>query len=347
LGTKLSDLVDNPDATWAGFTGPLRLRVVFPRGRAGHNESLISSGKKGASDTLFVHYDSDRSIRFGYARTGDPDVLTRPVAIEPGAIQELLLSSGALMPPEKSELYSSDPELDALRSFIHVGLNGKPLLHEYAEPFPAGDGAIWIGASPLVDADGDGKFQGTVETIMRTRPMDVFEDGALGKSFARPGWQGYPGPLRIRMTFPRGSPGEGQPIVTTGLRGIGDILFLRYGANGMARVGQDHWGSQLLLSAPFELTVGVPHTLVVSFGALYPPSDTVLVSAPPELGALRKKTVVLFDGQPVLSSDEPSHPSAPENITVGANLIGGTTARSLFSGVVDQVLPASLDAVGP
>ena len=97
-------------------------------------------------------------------------------------------------------------------------------------------------------------------------------------------------------------------------------------------MGQDHWGSQLLLSEPFTLDTSTPHTVDVScLGGLYPPLESPLYGVHPELVAERGKTIILIDGHLVLDAKAMSHPSTPATINVGANLIGGTTARSLFS----------------
>jgi hypothetical protein len=347
FGTRLSDLLDNLDPDWGGFPGPFGLRAVFPRGRAGHREPLLSSGSGAAADTLFVQYDSDSQVRFGFERSGGAPILSMPVAIEPGKAQELLVSAGFLMPEERSPLYLKVPEVDPLRSFVHVGINRRPVLHEYAERYPSLPDGAALGVNLRGPADIDPRFQGTIESVTSARTLDVFEDGSIGAGLARPGWGGYPGPLRITMVFPAGATGEGQPIVTTGSRGIGDVIYLRYEAGGMARIGQDHWGSKLLLSEPFELKAGSQHTLAVSLGSLYPPAVQNAAGDGKAVDELRGMTVVVVDGRTVLSESEPSHPSTPERITVGANLIGGTTSRSLFSGRILSVEPAEIGSVRP
>jgi hypothetical protein len=347
IGNRLADLLGNRDELWTGFTGPFRMQVVFPAGRTGQRDPLLSSGAKGAADTLFVQYDSDSEIRFGYEHSGNPPILSNPVSIKPGGTQELLLSSGALMPPENSDAYLKTPDAEPLQSFVHVGINGQPVLHEYAEPYPSNFGQVTVGTNSSDEASIEPRFQGTIRAITTARPLDALEEGRLGPKLWRPGWNGYPGPLAIKMVVPAGNAGEAQPIVTTGLRGIGDVIFLRYEAGGMARIGQDHWGSKLLLSEPFELTAGVEHEFTVSFGALYPPSDAAPIAGESVPAGLRGRTIVYFDGRQVLSALQPSHPSPPERIMVGIDLIGATTSHSIFSGQIGDVELAPIDAVQP
>jgi hypothetical protein len=177
--------------------------------------------------------------------------------------------------------------------------------------------------------------------------MDVFSEGSLGPSLGRPGWAGYPGPLELHILFPQDAPGYGEPIVTTGLRGIGDVLFLRYEADGKARIGEDHWGSPLLLSEPFAFDSSVAHTLVVSMGALFPSDADSPPSEREKIARLRGRTVIMLDGREVLSAAEASHPTSPDHIMVGANVIGGTTARSILAGKVESIKPAALAQVSP
>lgn len=347
LGSRLSDLLDNLDPAWEGFTGPIVLKAILPLGRAGHREPLLSSAHGASADTIFVQYDSDSVARFGYQRSGAPPILSMPVAIEPGKSQELLLSAGFLMPQATGSLYLKVPEIDPLRSFVHVGVNRRPALHEFEEQHASAPDDALVGASVTGAADTESKFSGTIESVSSARALDVFEDGSIAASLGRPGWGGYPGPLRLTMVFPPGATGEGQPIITTGSRGIGDVIYLRYEDGGMARIGQDHWGSKLLLSEAFELEAGAEHTLTVSLGSLFPPEGGRNSGDETAIGGLRGRTVVIVDGRRILSEVEPSHPSPPQRITVGANLIGGTTSRSLFSGRILGIEPAEIGDVRP
>jgi len=329
LGSRLSDLVDNDELDWLGFSGPVRLRVVFPLGQAGHREPLLISGATGSADGLFVEYDSDRIVRLGYARSGAPAILSPPTAIIPGQAQEILLDSAVLMPPGMGDLYLKHPELASLAQFVHIGINGVPVLHEFAKPFPAPRTSVWVGDNPLAIPSIDKKFQGTIQSITRAHPMDIYADGNVSQRYGLRGWDGYPGALRIKCVVPAGTAGFAQPIVTTGLPGIGDVIFLRYADNGEVQIGHDHWGSQPLLSDLFPLSLGEAHTITVSFGGLFPPDGP--------LATPRKHTSVMIDGRKVLDADDPSHPSVPANIMIGLNMIGASTAKPFFTDVIDSV----------
>ncbi len=347
FGARLADMLDNPDPSWSGFTGPIRLELRFPQGRGGYSEPLLVSGNPGASDAVFVHYDDDSHVRFGLGHSGATPVLSTPVIIEPGAPQELVLCTGALVPPEGSAIFRELPELSRLRSLAEVALNGKPVLVVAQEPHPSGENQVSLGVNAPGDPSCGPKFGGEILALSAARPTEPLEEGALDPRLARTGWGGYPGPLRMRITFPPANPGLGQPILTTGFPGGGDFIYLAWGTDGKARISQDHWGAPILRSEPFDPTPGTEHELTVSLGALFPPPDDALYRGRPDLLELRKRTVLYLDGRRILSAPQESHPTPPGRIILGANLIGGSTAGGIFEGSIAGVAPSSVTPEPP
>jgi hypothetical protein len=151
----------------------------------------------------------------------------------------------------------------------------------------------------------------------------------------------------MSVEVPEHPGGLGLPLVTTGYPGGGDFVFLQRDKGDQFRVSQDHWGSVLATSEPFRLQAGVAHTLTLSFGALYPPEGSALYTEHPELLANRGRIVVTVDGTKVFSAEKPSHPTAPDRIIVGANLIGGSSADSIFNGQISAIGLAPLDTAKP
>jgi hypothetical protein len=186
-----------------------------------------------------------------------------------------------------------------------------------------------------------------LDELRAARPTDAFEQGALDPRLARPGWGGYPGPLRIRLSVSEETPGRGQPVVTTGFPGGGDFIFLDFGSDGLARIGLDHWGSPLVRSEGFAMPPGTEHEVTLSFGALFPPSESALYGRQPDLLALRSRLVVLMDGRRVLSCAAASHPTPAGRIILAANPIGGSSTGPVFGGSIGGVERAPLDSVRP
>jgi hypothetical protein len=348
FGTRLSDMLANPDSRWGGFTGPVRLRTTFPRGLPGRTEPLLVSGARGAMDAVSVRYEGDNGVRFVFEHSNGAVVTSAPVRNPAGLAHEILISTGALMPAQASGVYSDSPELLRLRTLVEVAVDGRPVLVTWQDPHPASAGQTLVGIDNAPD-DGSirSRFQGEIESLMIAQPADAFEQGRVGSRLARPGWDGYSGPLAMRLSAMDARPGPGRPIITSGYPGGGDFVFLDFDPSGMATIVQDHWGSPLVRSRPFQMSPGTEHTLIVSYGALFPPQESGLYRKIPDLLELRGRIVVLVDGRRVLSEVEPSHPSPSDRIILGANLIGGSSTGPVFNGIIADVEPAPIESVRP
>ena len=251
------------------------------------------------------------------------------------------------MPPQGSGAYRDSPELLRLRALAEVGFDGQPVLVAWQDPNPAETSQVLVGVDGMPDGAGRSRFRGDIESLSIARPTEAFCQGAASPRLARPGWDGYCGPLRIRLSAGDATPGPGRPIVTSGYPGAGDFIFLDFDRNGTASIVQDHWGSALVRSAPFQFDPRADHTLIVSYGALFPPPGSELYTKRPELLELRGRLVVLVDGRRILSEAVPSHPSAPDRILLGANLIGGSSTGALFDGRIADAEPAPIESVYP
>jgi len=145
-------------------------------------------------------------------------------------------------------------------------------------------------------------------------------------------WAPYPGAVAIgvRFTPERATPTE--PLLSAGVAGAGDGLFVRYEGPRTLRLGFDHWGSRLRLSAPIDFDPAKPHVVTVSVGFLYPPARAAVFKTHPEWARLRHLGWVALDGMPVLGWEGDCYPAAAESIELLNNFVGlGTTGR-FFSG---------------
>jgi hypothetical protein len=72
-------------ASWPGsqnepeaLPGPIRLRVRFPEQMAGRAEPLLTAGRPGAGDVIFVIYESDEQLRLAHDHWGSKEVVSEP-----------------------------------------------------------------------------------------------------------------------------------------------------------------------------------------------------------------------------------------------------------------------------
>jgi len=109
------------------FPGPLRLRVMFPGGGAGHNEPLLVTGVTGAGDLVYVRYVDDRHLRIGFDHwlVGGP--LSEPIECDVTLPHEVVVSLGSLLPPPRAGSPDA-PEMAALRRRCVVMLDGKVVI---------------------------------------------------------------------------------------------------------------------------------------------------------------------------------------------------------------------------
>jgi hypothetical protein len=150
-------------------------------------------------------------------------------------------------------------------------------------------------------------------------------------------------PYAFKLTF---SPGIGdltgltQPILCSGSRGAGDLIFLTYLGVGTAEVGLDHWGHNSSTSAPFPFAPGHEHTLVVIAPCL------VGGAASDPVHRRRAEwwahhVYVSVDGVAVMNISADFYPTDEHAVTVGLNLIGATSSHTSLQ--VDAVRFAALE----
>ena len=151
----------------------------------------------------------------------------------------------------------------------------------------------------------------------------------------------YPGAVRLRLRFPQAAAVAADPLIVTGRTGVGDFLYVQVLDPQHLRFGFDHWAVGGMVSLPVEADLDVVHELVLTMGALYAPADQAA-------GPWRSQVAVWLDGRRVLFGPSDCHPTTPEEIILGYNLIGGSTAAPAYRGEilgVQTVSPAELGAL--
>jgi len=156
---------------------------------------------------------------------------------------------------------------------------------------------------------------------------------SLNATQAQPG---YSGPVLIRLRFPRGRAGQSEPLVTTGVTGAGDTVYIYYESDTRVGFGFDHWGAGGPLSDPFEINPDQAQEIVLSMGSMLP---SPAGSGPDAYATLRRQCLIFLNGKLALKWSGKFYPASQSQISVGVNAIGGSTAGPKFSGVILQVEP--------
>lgn len=286
----------------------LQLAVRFPAGHLGRTEPILSLGPEGRDGVCCVKYLSEDGLQFEVLSKDGRVWETAEETVDRAREHRFAFSLGrraAGGPPAVSW------QLDGLR--IAGPADPQPL------PQPV---AVETGFAAEPPPGVDDRFTGS--------QLEPSEDAAETPADRR--W----GPVRMVLLFPQGRAGAREPLVTTGVSGRGDFVYVAYADKRHVRFGYDHWGVAGGESGPIAIDYAVPHDVVVSLGSLYPegaapgwgPADEG------ERRLLKSFASVRLDGREVFRARTPAWPSEPEQVTVGLNLIQGSSCGPAFTGLI-------------
>jgi hypothetical protein len=303
--------------------GSFLLDVRFPRRPAGTMDTLLVTGAMcGVYDAVEVHYLDHDDVQFGFVHLGDAGPVSAPIRLDRDRSHQLELHLGSLYPPSTYPLYAglSPGYVERLRHAVEVRVDGRTVLNATVAFYPSSPGCVVLGVNP---ADGH-RFGGEILRVARQEVLN------FGQSPPRPG------PIRLKLVFPAYRHGPGEPLLSTGRFGAGDLILVKFMQDGRVRLGHDCWNGGMVLSEAFAVDPDREYVLDVDFGALRDPASggtNVLRTGP-----LR----VRLDGETMLDLDRPFNPSTPEQVVAGYNLCGATSADSTFTGRI-----ASLQNIPP
>ena len=158
-------------------------------------------------------------------------------------------------------------------------------------------------------------------------------------------WGDYPGPLRMVVSFPTGQATVMEPLLTTGVTGRDDCLYVQYLEDGKIRLGYEHRKGKGVISAPVSIDFNRRHEIIISFGALMPAGNARIYKTQSHRAYLKDWLLIALDGRTLLSIPMESHFSLPENIFLGANFIGEGSIRDSFTGRIHRVDRAPLEEI--
>lgn len=301
-----------PSVAWART--PIELQVLFPIFLHPATEPLVVTGGWRQSDLLGCRYDGPGRLHFIVDHFGYPTLAGPPVQYDPLRPHQLAIWLGSLA--------SAGQPGDGRGSIpwsrrVVVMFDGTPALDEVWLFYPADPASLEIGENPHGASTALPRFTGRVLTA---HPAGDF--GSLPER--RP--VGQAGPVRMRVAFPGNVPGTAEPLVVTGRVEAGDLLYVRYVDGTHVAFGFDHWGVGGLSGPVTRVDFGKPHLIELTMDSLYPPDWR---RRPPP-GLVR----VVLDGLTVLEGNSPCYPSSVDEISVGRNPLGGSTAGPAFTGRV-------------
>ncbi len=307
--------------------GPIDAEIVFPRGRTGSYEPIVSTGTPEAGDLLYVNYASPSEVRLGFVGTEFAGKLGDPISVDYSAIHRIEVAMGSLYPEEGHPAWSGLNERQAafrLRN-LHVRLDGVTVL-DMQVPFHASAPAqVRLGATSILGSYSGAQFSGRIVGSGRL-PVAPPPEALLPAG-------GY-GALKLRIRLPlQRAAGTREPVVVTGVPRAGDFVYVEYLQGEQVRFGLDHWGASGIASEPVRVDSSSAHSLEISMGSLFPTGAR---------SAVKDRTRISLDGATLLDADQATYDSSPYDVSLGRNTIGGSTCAYEFTG---QILGSSRDPV--
>jgi hypothetical protein len=288
------------------------MRVIFPEGRTGRREPILSVSSGSRTRVCYVSYLAYGKLKMTCWGPGGVPPKSAEIDYDPKTAHELDFIPGEA--PLGSVSFDVVCEFDGTHL---IGHNSIPA----AEPPVIESGMNAFGA-PNVDT----RFTGPVMDVdVRSHVLKESDVAELT------------GPVHLVVEFPLHKPGRSEPLLSTGHTGAGDFIYVTYVDEKRVRFGFDHWGYGGDISAPVDVDYAAPHEIWISMGSLYPKfgDDKAWRGLDPGLRRrLRSRVEVVIDGRSVLSTEAATHPATPAEVTVARNAIGGSTSDPLFSGTV-------------
>ena len=289
--------------------GPVEFDVEFPAGAKGRREPLVATG--GGGDCVFVEYLGSGLARFGYFHMGASGPLGEPVSVGTGPHRMRVEMGGRYHPAEHAAFSGwSGDDVVALRRRVEVRLDGVTVLRAASTAYRSDAWQASVGSTPN-PGQMQAKFSGRIANLSR---LGMPSRADVQKGFGI-------GPVRLTAHFPEFRAIVGQPLVSTGVAGAGDLVYVFYLAPGKARFGHDCWNYGLFESEPVLFDPAEDQVIEIDMDSLH---------APPNGGIHPFR--LRFNGRDIASVQRLSNPSTPEEVAFGYNEIGASTAEVLFSG---------------
>jgi|GEM_PF-902860 hypothetical protein len=289
-----------------------RLEARFPFGRDGHTEPFLGVAAGMERCLCAVTYLAEGRLRLSLAGNDGRPFESADIAYDPAEAHRV-------------DFWPSAGGGDARPLALSGSFDGRQILGTgnsgYVGSVPILHSGVNSASTPEVEA----RFTGqelTLSSVPNSDVPRVPSDWGTGE---------------LVVTFPLNRTGRHEPILTTGVTGAGDFVYIIYEDAHHVRLGLDHWNGMAFVSDPIAVDYQAPHEIWISTGALYPAKagDPTWDGIPPaEQSRLRTQVRVFLDGKAVISSATTTYPTGPGQVTFFENRIGGSTADANFTGIV-------------
>jgi hypothetical protein len=291
--------------------GPIDMDLAFPSDIPDPGAPLIATGLPGRGDVLRVRSVRPGVLRFGYDHPGSGLWESGDIAVGGPPVHSLRVRLPSLL---------GDPVAQgqrAVRASLMVQLDGRVVWAQSVPFYPAAPGDVWMGRNTVGVSSCVSDFAWPVARIERFAGGDAISRGGTG-------------PIRLRVQLAQGREGRREPLIVTGTRGRADLLSLQYLDGGHIRFGLDHWISGFRESEALPVDYSKIHELEIRLPTLDWPR-------PADGGEFSGEATILLDGAVAWRTEAKFYRAAPENLSIAANSIGGSTCEPDFAGGIVSI----------
>ena len=152
--------------------GSMRMTIELTRRSRIRPEPLLTLGRKGAADCIYLVYEDPRHVRFGLDHWGHASTVSEPVAITYGEPHVVEIDIGGLH-PASGWLGRPGPKEPADKpgfAPLTIKLDGRTVLQAEARYYAAGPEHIHLGRNPTGGSVTRGQFSGIIHAAERVPP---------------------------------------------------------------------------------------------------------------------------------------------------------------------------------
>ena len=152
--------------------GPFRVVAILPAGRTGVTEPLVTTGKPGKGDVVYVKYTNPSQVQFAYDHWGVGGAMSEPITVDYGRPHELEIGLGSLYPERKDAAWLVLPAdvRQRLRQQATVRLDGVAIWECKSPAYPSSPADIRVGENRIGASSCARDFSGEILEIGRAKP---------------------------------------------------------------------------------------------------------------------------------------------------------------------------------
>jgi hypothetical protein len=168
------NLILTADGTSTGAIkdfGPAHLMVTLPSQKAGRHEPILTTGRNGAGDLIYIIYEDDRHIRIGFDHWATPGTLSGSIPIDYSVPHEIWVVEGSLYPEAGDSARWGPIDMATrarLKSLVSVVIDGKTVLSRQGATYPSSSEEVSFARNRIGGSTADPDFSGIVHYSERT-----------------------------------------------------------------------------------------------------------------------------------------------------------------------------------